>query len=223
MRVLKRYCQGELLTLQPRRSEILADGDDIAEAAAKARQAAEGAGLDTETAKDRAADVAADKVAEKAIADGKSAAEAGSEALAAAKAAGVSGEKAKEKAVLVLQILLLMKHFKGLSEEEARDRAKATAEEYTVSTLPMQSRLLRTPTSDAKDAHRPFEGNRTPIVGMFRQHRLKALSCYVSLMTSRSLMTFHATSPFVGPRITVLLSSNCDCSYQCGRPRRDAG
>ena len=142
----------------------LADGDDIAEAAAKARQAAEGAGLDTETAKDRAADVAADKVAEKAIADGKSAAEAGAEALAAAKAAGVSDERAKEKAgTRAADIAADEAISKGLSEEEARDRAKAAAEAAGFNATDAEQ-IATDAASDAKDAYRPFEGNRTPVV-----------------------------------------------------------
>ena len=144
--------------------KALADGDSIADSAAKAREAAEGAGLDAETAKDRAADVAADKVAEKAIADGKSAAEAGAEALAAAKAAGVSDERAKEKAgTRAADIAADEAISKGLSEEEARDRAKAAAEAAGFNATDAEQ-IATDAASDAKDAYRPFEGNRTPVV-----------------------------------------------------------
>ena len=45
--------------------KAISQGDNAAEVAAKARQAAEAAGLDSETAREKAADIAVEKVTEK--------------------------------------------------------------------------------------------------------------------------------------------------------------
>ena len=129
--------------------------------------------MDAEAAKEKAADVAAEKVAEKAIADGKTAAEAGAEALAAAKAAGVSDQEAKEKAgTRAADIAADEAISKGLSEEEAREHAKAAAEAAGFNATDAEQ-IASDAASDAKDAYRPLEGNRTPVVDNVQARQIK--------------------------------------------------
>ena len=130
-------------------------------------------------------------MAEKAIADGKSAAEAGAEAPAAAKAAGVSDERAKEKAGTRAADIAADEAISG-SVKKKLGIVPRLLPRPPVSTLPMQSRLLRTPLQMQRmptDRSRATAHPSSECSG----RRLKAPSCCVSLMTSRSLMTFLAT------------------------------
>ena len=79
--------------------KALDNGESAADAAVKARQAAEGAGYDPDIAKQVAADVATEEVTERSVAKGDSIAEISAKARQAAEGAGLdSGETAKLKA-----------------------------------------------------------------------------------------------------------------------------
>jgi hypothetical protein len=126
--------------------KAISEGKTASEVAVLTKAATEGAGLDAESAKEKAADIAAAKITEKALADGESVEAAAGKARAAAEGAGLDAEAAKDRAADVAAEKVAEKAIAdgktaaeagaealaaakaaGVSDEEAKEKAGSRA------------------------------------------------------------------------------------------------
>ena len=144
--------------------KALADGDSIADSAAKAREAAEGAGLMLKRPKTVLPMLLPIKWRRKPLPMVNPLRKLEQRRSQPQKLLVFLMKGRRKRPVLVADIAADEAISKGLSEEEARDRAKAAAQAAGFNATDAEQIATGRRFTDAKDAYRPFEGNRTPVV-----------------------------------------------------------